>query len=172
MDAKAVLFAVVFALCAVPFLFLFTKWLEKVGARRMVARIIAETDPSRIRRPALKPQCDFSVEVSQTGATARRPDGKIESVEWDDLQKVAILTTDAGPFAPDIFWVLIGSKGGCVVPWGAAGEKQLLDRLQALSGFRNDVIVNATSLTSNNLLTCWERPDSVLPVSKFNTDSL
>jgi hypothetical protein len=81
-------------------------------------------------------------------------------VEGNDLKKVAILTTDAGPFAPDIFWVLIDSKGGCVVPWGATGESQLLDRLQALNGFRSDVIVNATSLTSNHLLTCWERGDS------------
>ena len=39
----------------------------------------------------------------------------------------------------------------------AMGEAELLKRLQALPGFRNDPIIDAPSLTTNNCLVCWER---------------
>ena len=67
------------------------------------------------------------------------------------------LTTDEGPFLPDMFWVLSDSQGGCMVPSGATGEQELRDRLFALPGFRSEVFIHAVSLTSNNLLVCWER---------------
>jgi hypothetical protein len=173
MNAGALLFAIVFALAAGAVIWMFEGWLTKIWARRLVAHIVAQTHPSRPGRTALRPEGDFVVEVSEAGATARRPDGKVESVEWNALQKVAVLTTDDGPFAPDAFWVLIGSQGGCVVPWGATGEKELLNRLQTLSGFRNDVLVNAASLTANQILTCWERTDlesGQPPISPMGTD--
>ena len=47
------------------------------------------------------------------------PDGSTESVRWDDLQRVAIQTTDQGPWFEDVWWVLVGAEGGCLVPQGA-----------------------------------------------------
>jgi hypothetical protein len=44
--------------------------------------------------------------------------------------------TGAGPFAPDVFWILRGSAGGCAVPHGATGDRELLERLQAGAGLR------------------------------------
>ncbi len=32
--------------------------------------------------------------------------------EAADLQKVEVVTTSEGPFAPDVFWVLHGTEGG------------------------------------------------------------
>lgn len=78
-------------------------------------------------------------------------------MQWDDLQAVEVLTTDEGPFLPDQFWVLHGSTQGFVIPWGATGERELLRRLQELPGFRNEAIVEASSLTENNRLLCWLR---------------
>ena len=78
-------------------------------------------------------------------------------MEWDDLQRVEIVTTDHGPFAPDVFWVLHGLKAGCVIPQGATGEKELLERLQALPGFRYEAVIEAMSSTENRRFLCWER---------------
>ena len=78
-------------------------------------------------------------------------------MHWNELQRVEILTTDEGPFAPDQFWILHGSADYCAIPWGATGEKQLLRRLQELPNFRNEEIVNAVYLTTNSLLVCWDR---------------
>jgi hypothetical protein len=50
----------------------------KRGAERLVARLRAKMNTPG-GRPGLKPESDFVVEVSDTGATCSRPDGKIES---------------------------------------------------------------------------------------------
>ncbi len=77
------------------------------------------------------------VTLTNESITRIRPDGIQESVRWDDLIEVGIVTTDEGPFLDDIFWVLLSSDGktGCSVPQGIEGEKELLHRLQALPGF-------------------------------------
>lgn len=155
MDLKALLFATTFSLAAVLLLSLASRVATKYFAGRLAESIANRSRPEDFRK--LKPESDFVVEVSEARATCRRANGVVESVEWNDLRKVAIFTTDAGPFVPDMFWVLEGSKGGCVIPWGATGERRLIDRLQALPGFRNDAIVNAAGLTVNNLIQCWER---------------
>src|SRR5262249_15073322 len=50
------------------------------------------------------------------GASCRWPDGTLASVTWDDLHSVEIRTTDAGPFAEDVFLVLRAGGGDCAVP--------------------------------------------------------
>lgn len=154
METLALIFAITTG--AIVLIWLWQNWARKRLADRLVADVLPDitkaTGPSE-----QKPESDFVVDVSEAGVTCRRPDGKTASVIWSDLRRVEILTTDDGPFAPDMFWVLYGSSDGCVIPWGATGEKALLERLQALPEFRNDVIVNAVGLTTNNQLLCWER---------------
>jgi hypothetical protein len=83
--------------------------------------------------------------------------GTVESVTWDELQEVFILTTDEGPFSEDVFWVLSGNGKGCAVPSGAEGMKELLPRLQALPGFNNEAVVQAMGSTSHAKFVCWSR---------------
>ncbi len=137
-------------------IWIWQRWATKRLANRLVAEVLAETTTAD-GRPKLKPERDYVVAVSETDVICSRPDGTTESVKWNDLQRVEILTTEDGPFTPDVFWVLYGTTDGCVIPWGATGEKELMHRLQALPEFRNDVIVNAASLTTNNQLLCWQR---------------
>jgi hypothetical protein len=85
------------------------------------------------------------------------PMRKVERVAWADLQKVEVVTTSDGPFAPDVFWVLHGSESGCAVPQGATGDSQLLERLQTLPGFDNDALIAAMSSTSDQRFLCWQR---------------
>jgi len=83
---------------------------------------------------------------------------QVESVRWEDLESVELLTTDEGPFSPDVFWVLQGSTGGCVIPQGASGERLLLEKLQGLPGFDNAAVIRAMTLTTNSRLLCWRKP--------------
>jgi hypothetical protein len=160
LDTTELVVVIAVAVMALLIVWLCEKWAAKRLADRLVAEVLAKPITFD-NHPKLKPESDYVVEVSDTGATCLRPDGKTESVKWDDLQRVEILTTDEGPFLPDVFWVLYGSTGGCVVPWGATGERELIERLQALAGFHNDAIVNAACLTTNNRLLCWERTREV-----------
>ena len=93
------------------------------------------------------------------GVTSTRPDGLVETVPWAELRAVLIETNDRGPWGPDVFWILIGQKGGAVVPMGATGERELLHRLQKLEGFDNEAVIAAMGSTDNARFLCWERPE-------------
>lgn len=108
--------------------------------------------------PPLPPERYYVLAITDTFVICYRPDGTTESVRLDDLQKVDILTTSDGPFAPDAFWLLHGTSGGCSIPHGASGEKELADLLLALPGFDHGAFIQAMGSTQEALFTCWSRP--------------
>ena len=85
------------------------------------------------------------------------PDGRVETVRWDDLQQIAIMTTGEGPIADDVFFMLHGKQSGCAVPQSADGADALLARLQQLPGFNNAAVVEAMSATTDATFVCWKR---------------
>ncbi|MFN7975846.1 MAG: hypothetical protein U0166_26500, partial [Acidobacteriota bacterium] len=114
---------------------------------RILQRLLA-------RREAGRPR----VSMDDTGITRWLPDGKVESVRWDDLQSVAIVTNALGPWVDDLSFVLRGSGDeGCVVPQGEACRMELLPRLQALPGFDNLAVVAAMGSTGDAFFPCWSR---------------
>lgn len=106
---------------------------------------------------ALNPESSYFVSLSADGVHCRSPDGIFKNVRWEELEMVEILTTDAGPFAPDVFWMLHGSNGGVAVPQGASGESDLVEKLQSLEGFNNEAFIDAMASTSNQSFVCWRR---------------
>src|SRR5688572_8647777 len=114
------------------------------------------------RRPKMipggpEPESRFVVRISDTEVGCERPDGETERVGWDDLQRVEILTTGDGPMAPDVFWLLHGTNGGCAIPQGATGERALLERLQALPGFDNGQVIEAMGSAIDRRFLCWQK---------------
>jgi hypothetical protein len=84
--------------------------------------------------------------------------GRVETVRWDDLQQVTIMTTSDGPIADDVFFMLHGKdQSGCAVPQSADGADALLQRLQQLPGFNNEAVIEAMSSTANATFVCWKR---------------
>ena len=119
-----------------------------------VERAMRRAGPSARR---LVPESLFVVRLGDDDVVCERPDGTRERVTWDDLQRVEIVNTSDGPMRPDTFWLLIGDAGGCAIPWGATGERQLLDRLQKLPGFLNAAVISAATDAGDARRTCWER---------------
>jgi hypothetical protein len=99
------------------------------------------------------------VTFDDEAVTRRMVDGSTETVRWDELEEVWILTTDEGPFVEDVYWMLVAGegKGGCAVPQGAEGSDRLLERLQQLPGFDNDAVIAAMGSTDNARFVCWRR---------------
>jgi hypothetical protein len=104
-------------------------------------------------RPSAKPD---RVRFDDTVITRTLPDGKTETVQWNDLREVGILTTDEGPVGEDVFWMLLGASGGCAIPSGAQGMKELLTRLQQLPEFDNEAVIKAMGTTTNGKFVCWK----------------
>jgi hypothetical protein len=124
--------------------------------RKPVHRFNWRTWLSLRRTPA--PRC--AVAIDERGVRCHRPDGTVEGVAWDDLRAVEILTTDAGPWSEDLFWVLHGRDGGCVVPQGASGADALLARLQELPGFNNLAVIQAMGSAEEARFPCWNAADT------------
>jgi hypothetical protein len=62
-----------------------------------------------------------TVSFDEQAITLALPGGEAQSMRWNDLYEVAILTTDEGPFVDDVFWIFLGHHGRCKVPLKHAG---------------------------------------------------
>ena len=98
------------------------------------------------------------VQVDDEGVAVETDQG-IERVAWGEIQRVRILTTDAGPWSEDVFFLLEGAANkGCAVPHDAAVRTKLLEELQSrLKGVRDEKVIEAMGCTSNNSFTIWEK---------------
>jgi len=99
------------------------------------------------------------VTFTDEAVTRVRPDGGGETIRWDDLHEVDILTTDEGPWREDVFFLLLASDGksGCAVPQSSEGSKLLFERLQQLPNFDNEAVIRAMGSTANARFVCWKR---------------
>lgn len=82
-------------------------------------------------------------------------DGRTESIGWAELEKVTVVTTDAGPWGEDVFVLLEGRASGCAVPQGSVGSQELIEHLLKLPGFDEQRLIEAMSSTSNARFVCW-----------------
>lgn len=87
----------------------------------------------------------------------RWPRSPNETVHWNDVQKIVIRNTDAGPFDEDVFFCLETEEDTFVIPQGADGVSELLERLQQFPGFNNEALVESMGCTDNKLFLCWEQ---------------
>jgi hypothetical protein len=95
-----------------------------------------------------------AITITDDGVSRTLATGAVESVAWDDLTEVRLLTTGDGPWADDVFWVLEGGDGGCVIPQSFVTEA-MLGRLQALPGFENERMIEAMGSTVEAEFVCW-----------------
>jgi len=158
MNKEALIVAILAGIGAWALVEIWIHWRASRAASKVIDHALhPDSYPSRARS-GRDPESRFVLRLSDSEIACERPDGKVERVAWADLQKVEVVTTSAGPFAPDVFWVLHGTEGGCAVPQGATDNERLLERLQTLPGFDNGTFIEAMSSTDDRRFTCWQRP--------------
>ncbi len=110
----------------------------------------------------------FRVSVDDAGISCVDYQGQARSVPWTELGAVGITTTDKGPWADDVLWVLHDRSGQVrlVIPSGAEGNEALLRDLQALPGFDNEQVIQAMCSTSNAHFPCWKGSVTQRPVRR------
>jgi hypothetical protein len=109
--------------------------------------------------PWLSPRSRENVQVDDSGVIVVTDKGKDE-VRWADVMRARIITTSAGPWAEDVYFVLESNEGkGCIVPHDAAVRTMLLQEMQArLPGVDDCKVIEAMGSTSRNTFVIWERP--------------
>lgn len=80
----------------------------------------------------------------------------VETVAWADLALVDVVTTDQGPAADDVIWLLCAHDGtGVAVPSEQAPDG-FLERLQQLPGFDNEAVIQAMGSVTDARFRCWD----------------
>jgi hypothetical protein len=107
--------------------------------------------------PWLSPRRREYVQVDDGGVIVVTDKGRDE-VRWADVTRARIITTSAGPWGEDVYFVLESTEGnGCVVPHEAAVRTKLLEEMQArLAGVDDRKVIEAMGSTSENTFVIWE----------------
>ena len=103
------------------------------------------------------PESEIVVGFDQQRLWCRQPGQPEQSILWSELTAVAIRTTDEGPVAPDVFWILRSKEKAIIYPGGATGEDEMLSRLQQLPNFNHDAVISAAACAENSIFVCWDK---------------
>ena len=97
------------------------------------------------------------VEIDETKLKVYWHDGRTEEFLLNSLKKVAIITTDKGPFAPDVFWWLLLDIP-VMIPDDpmVQGSDQIKEILFKLPGFNFKSFIQAMTSTDNDAFELWE----------------
>lgn len=106
----------------------------------------------------LYPECLIIVSTVDDSIEVKHPDGRIERIPFADLGEVRIETNDAGPWAADVWWMLLdkSARVAASFPGGATGESTAVTRLQELPGFDDQMLIQAMASTSVARFSCWK----------------
>jgi hypothetical protein len=86
------------------------------------------------------------------------------SVRWTDLEGVAIRTTESGPSAEDVWWLLGHAEGVLTIPNGAEGIAKMIGEMQKrLQTFQNARLIEALTCTENRTFLLWDRKGRHIP---------
>jgi hypothetical protein len=109
--------------------------------------------------PCLSPRRREYVQVDDGGVIVVTDKGRDE-VRWADVTRACIITSSAGPWGEDVYFVLECAEGkGCVVPHEAVVRTKLLEEMQArLAGVDDRKVIEAMGSTSQNTFVIWELP--------------
>jgi hypothetical protein len=107
--------------------------------------------------PWLGPRRRENVQVDDGGVIVVTDRGR-DQVRWAEVTRARIITTSAGPWGEDVFFVLESAEGkSCVIPHDAAVRTKLLDEMQArLAGVDDRKVIQAMGSTSKGDFVIWE----------------
>lgn len=122
--------------------------------------VYRQLEQGRLRRrlESRWPAYCFNVSFDDQGITLSDARADTESLAWGDLIRVTIVTTGKGPDENDVCYLLETESGSLRIPQGAAGEDQLLARLQKLPGWDDEAVIEAMSSTEDATFPCWSKP--------------
>ena len=125
----------------------------------MLNRLVAWFRRKREERTAaLMFERKVLVHFNDEGISATYPDGRIETIAWPAVERIAIETNDSGPWGADVWWLVEGESARCAYPQGATGDPEALAEFpRRFLGFDDAKVIAAMGCTSNARFVCWER---------------
>jgi hypothetical protein len=100
----------------------------------------------------------YQLTLGDDGLRLHQRGGETQELAWSKIAEVRIRTSDAGPFAEDVFWEFERADGGSplIVPNGATGVADFLETIAArLPGFDHGAVIEAMTCTEDRVFRAW-----------------
>ncbi|MGV3605188.1 MAG: hypothetical protein ACO1RA_02190 [Planctomycetaceae bacterium] len=95
----------------------------------------------------------YQVIISDESISCVHPQRATETIRWDDIDEIRLVTTSDGPFSPDQWYLFVGTGGGCSVPSEAKGFEALWNVFKTrFPGFDYEGIIDARATENQRVL--------------------
>ena len=89
--------------------------------------------------------------------TIERPFGRKLLLKLEDVDEIGVQTTDQGPFAEDVYWLLKQGTTSVRIPEPSPVFKMLMDRFHSWPGFDWQPFTEAMACSDCRYFRCWQR---------------
>lgn len=103
------------------------------------------------------PEDDYIATLTDEYLRVEHPSRKAEQIAWKDIGEIYIVTTDEGPFLPDVWLVLLGNGAGCSLPQGAPQYDAVYNLVSKYEGFDFEAVIRSALSTENARFLVWKR---------------
>jgi hypothetical protein len=106
------------------------------------------------------PAKESRVEYDATSIRTSFGTSKVDSIRWDEVDEIALITSESGPTGDDVVWVFADatrSKVTGIAPT-STGFPALLEELQRLPGFDHEALLLAMGSVTLERFVVWRRP--------------
>lgn len=109
------------------------------------------------KQPKKTPEQEYLITLTEEYVKVEHPSRETEQINLADINEIGIVTTDEGPYLPDVWMVLMGEKSGCSLPQGAPKFDDVYDIVSKFEGFDYDEVINAMGSADNASFTIWKK---------------
>lgn len=104
-----------------------------------------------------EPEDYYDISITDDYVKVEHPKRDTEQINWNEIEEISILTTDDGPFLPDVWLMLIGNGKGCSMPQGAPKYDEVYDIVSKYEGFDFEEVIMAATSTDNAKFELWKK---------------
>lgn len=94
-------------------------------------------------------------EISMSAANS----SSLGSIQWEEITRIEIATTDKGPEVCDVFIILYAETKQMTIPSEVDGVKDLLDKIFSFPGFKLGLFTIAMGCSQNERFVVWENQE-------------
>ena len=101
----------------------------------------------------------YTLTITPNEIACEHPKRDRESIKWDAVTEIRLVTTSEGPWCPDVWLLFVGDLGGCSVPSEAKDFERLWPELtKRFPGLDYQAIIAAGTTESQK--TIWKKGSS------------
>ena len=105
----------------------------------------------------LEPEELYIITLTDENLTVAHPGQTVQQIQWSAIEKIELVTTDEGPWLPDVWLVLSGGGDVCSIPQGAKHYEEVYDKISVLPDFDFEAVLSATRCTDNARFMLWKK---------------